>query len=202
MSDEPEVKVVDRRWWVKRDAEGGDVSADEPVRQPGKPAYVEELEQKLAAKELEVADLLGKFRDAAREFDESRVRLRKDVVKEIERGRRLMLVELLDVLDNLDRAIDAAKAASSHDPLLQGVELVRRQFLSKLDGFGVTRVDPLGQAFDPARHDAVTMVPTADPAQDHVVVGVLTPGYLAGEEVLRPATVAVATLQQPQTGLP
>lgn len=193
MSDQPEVKVVDRRWWVKQAEEGG-AASEEPARGPGKPAYVQELEERLAAKDQEVAELLARFREAGREFDESRVRLRKDVVKEVERGRRTMLAELLEVLDNLDRAIDAARAAASHDPLLQGVELVRRLFLSKLEGFGVTRVDPLNGPFDPAHHEAVTVVPTGDPARDGLVVGVLAPGYLVGDEVLRPATVAVAKL--------
>jgi molecular chaperone GrpE len=197
MTDGPDVKVVDRRWWVRQQAEGGAEGAETPPREPEKPGYVQELEQRLAARDQEVAELLGKLREAAREFDESRVRLRKDVVREIERGRRLMIAELLEVLDNLDRAIDAAMAACSHDPLLQGVELVRRQFLSKLEGFGITRVDPLEQAFDPAHHEAVTVVPTGDPARDGVVVGVLAPGYLAGDDLLRPATVAVARLSEP-----
>lgn len=70
--------------------------------------------------------------------------------------------------------------------------LIRRIFfLSKLKGFGVTRIDALGQRFDPALHEAVTMVPTNDPAQEGVVCGVLTPGYLINEGVLRPAMVAV-----------
>ena len=66
-------------------------------------------------------------------------------------------------------------------------------------GFGVTRVDPLGQMFDPVRHEAVTMVPTGESERDGMVVGVLAPGYLVGDDVLRAATVAVARLSEALT---
>ena len=78
------------------------------------------------------------------------------------------------------------------DTLLQGVELVRRQFLAKLEGFGVKRIESEGQKFDPALHDAVTAVPAATPDQDGTIVGVIRHGYRIGDDVLRPASVAVA----------
>jgi 2-oxoglutarate ferredoxin oxidoreductase subunit alpha len=84
-------------------------------------------------------------------------------------------------VDNLDRAIDAARRAGETGTLLQGVEMVRSQFLAKLDGFGVKRMAPLGRPFDPARHEATSMVPVSDAAQDNVVVGVFTrPGPATG----------------------
>jgi len=71
---------------------------------------------------------------------------------------------------------------------------VYAQFVAKLAGFGVTRIDALDQPFDPTCHEAVTTVPVTDPASDHAVVGVVRPGYRMGDEVLRPAQVAVAQL--------
>jgi molecular chaperone GrpE len=190
--DDGELKVVDRRWWAQQGDDAAAAPAADSAWRPGKPTYVEELEAQLAEKDRQLQDTLAKYRDAAREFDEARVRLRKDIARDIERGRRTMIAELLEVIDNLDRAIEAARStAVPGDPLLQGVELVRRLFLGKLEGFGVTRVDALGDRFDPTRHEAVTVVPTSDPSQDGIVCGVLTPGYLAGDEVLRPAIVAV-----------
>ena len=72
--------------------------------------------------------------------------------------------------------------------------LVRQQFLSTLDGFGVRRLDPLGERFDPARHEAITTITAASPDDDGVIVGIVRFGYLIGDEVLRPAQVAVARL--------
>jgi molecular chaperone GrpE len=186
------VKVVDRRWWVNQDPAGTAAAAGTPSL---KPTYVEELEGQLAAKDKQLQDALTRYRQAAGEFEESRLRLRREISKDIERGRREILADLLDVVDNLDRALDAAVANTSADSmqsLLQGVELVRRQFLAKLEGFGVTRIDSEGQQFDPALHEAVSAVPAAAPEEDGRIVGVIRHGYRIGEDVLRPASVAVA----------
>ncbi|MGE3841479.1 MAG: nucleotide exchange factor GrpE [Vicinamibacterales bacterium] len=189
---EPELKVVDRRWWVQQ----GDAKVEDPATAkgewtPGKPTYVEELERQLAERDKHLQDTVAKYREAAREFEESRARQRKDVARDVERGRRQLLVEFLDVLDNLERALDAAAKAGGADALVNGVEMVRRQFLSKLEAFGVVPIAALGEVFDPAHHEAVSVVPTADPAQDGRICGVLTAGYRIDQDVLRHATVAV-----------
>ena len=208
MADEYEVpvKVVDRRRWARgEDAAGG---ASSPSL---KPSYVEELERKLADSEKQAQEYLGKYRQASQEFDVARARMRKELAKDAERSRRDVLASLLEVVDNLDRAIDAARKTTktprpgsgqaprpgsgqendAADPLLQGVELVRQQFLSKLEGFGVTRIPTEGAMFDPLVHEAVTTVP-GDEAVDGRIAGVIAQGYRIGDDVLRPALVAVA----------
>jgi molecular chaperone GrpE len=194
MSDKEQeipVKVVDRRWWVNQER-GHTATATAPSL---KPTYVEELEQKLAEKDKQLQDAIARYRGASNEFEESRLRLRREIGKDIERARREVLAELLDVVDNLDRAIDAAKSSSAPDridTLLQGVEMVRQQFLAKLEGFGVKRIESEGQPFDPGLHEAISAVPAATPDQDGRIVGVIRHGYRIGDEVLRPASVAVA----------
>ena len=184
MSDS-ELKVTDRRWWARTE---DPVTGEEPKL---KPKYVEELEAQVAEKTLEIQQLLSKYRGASEEFDQARARLRKELSKDIERGRRSMLVSFLEVLDNLDRALGVA-ADRADDPFVQGVSLVRQQFLSTLESFGVTRIDPIGQMFDPSKHEAVTSVAASTGVPEGQVFGVIRPGYLMGGEVLRPAQVAVA----------
>jgi molecular chaperone GrpE len=192
----PELKVTDRRWWVRPDDESG----GEEWR-PRKPSYVEELERQVADKDRQLSDHIGKYREASSEFETARVRMRRDVGKEVERRTRTVLAELLDVVDNLDRAIEAARQAAERGALLQGVEMVRDQFLAKLEGFGVKRIAPLAQPFDPARHEAASVVPSTDPRQDNVIVGVIREGYEINGELLRPAVVAVARLVlSPESG--
>ena len=142
MSD---LKVTDRRWWAKEQSDTGDV-ADEPKL---KPSYVEELEQKVAAKDEEIQRLIAQYRSASSEFDDARARLRKELSKDVERGRRSLIVSFLEVLDNLDRALEAAGDRAA-DPFVQGVSLVRQQFLGTPEQMGVKRVDPLGTPVDPA----------------------------------------------------
>jgi molecular chaperone GrpE len=185
MSD---LKVTDRRWWARgdRDAEGA-----APDTSSLKPTYIEELEARLAAKDAEIQQLLTKYRGASEEFDQARARLRKEVMKDVERGRRAVLISFLEVLDNLDRAL-AAACDRPDDPFVQGVSLVQQQFVSILEGLGVTRLNPLGDQFDPARHEAVATMSTGPDVPDGQIIGVVRPGYLMGDEVLRPAMVAVA----------
>jgi molecular chaperone GrpE len=196
MSDkeyEVPVKVVDRRWWANQ--ENANTSTGATAKPSLKPTYVEELEQKLAEKDKQLQDAIARYRGASAEFDESRLRMRREIAKDIERGRREILADLLDVVDNLDRALDAARSSATPDrvdTLLQGVEMVRQQFLGKLEGFGVKRIESAGQKFDPALHEAVSAVPAATPDQDGTIVGVIRHGYRIGDDVLRPAAVAVA----------
>lgn len=187
-ASEPGVRVVDRRWWARSDAAE---AAEAPSL---KPSYVEQLERQLAEKDALLQDTIAKYRSGAAEFEDARARLRKEVARDVERGRRTMLVELLDVVDNLDRALEAARETGSNDVLLQGVELVQQQFLSKLEGFGVVRMTALDEPFDPTRHEAVTTVPVSDPARDQKVLGIVKHGYAIGDDVLRPALVAVGQL--------
>lgn len=182
MSD---LKVTDRRWWARGE---GTAEAEAPNL---KPKYVEELEAQLAEKNVEIQQLLSKYRSASEEFDQARARLRKELSKDVERGRRSTLVSFLEVLDNLDRALGAA-ADRTDDPVVQGVSLVRQQFLSTLETFGITRLEPLGQPFDPTKHEAVATVSPTPDHPDGQIVGIVRPGYLIGDEVLRPAQVAVS----------
>jgi molecular chaperone GrpE len=139
-------------------------------------------------------------RQALDEFEQVKSRLRRDTAKEVERGRRAVLVELLDVVDNLERALAAGRdAAAAGDPggndrvggFARGVELVRDQFLAKLGSFGVQRVPAIGTPFDAARHDAVTTTPVDDAAMDGIIMAVIKDGYAVGDDVLRPAAVVV-----------
>jgi molecular chaperone GrpE len=192
VTDDATIKFVDRRRWAGEDGETG--GTDAPLR---KPTYVEELEQRLAEKDRELREVIATYKEAAHEFDAARVRSRRDVAKEVERGKRVILAELLDIVDNLDRAIEAATSGPDAQTLLQGVEMIRTQFLLRLEGFGVTRIAALGEPFDPACHEAVTTIPIAEAAGKDRVVGVIRQGYRIGGDVLRPAVVAVAVEAEP-----
>jgi molecular chaperone GrpE len=190
---DPHVRVVDRRWWAREDRD----SAEADISSGRKPTYVEDLERQLSDARTRIQELGTARRQSVEEFEQARLRMRREVGREVERGRRTILAELLDVLDNLDRAIAASRDAdqstgsSGVEQLLRGVELVRTQFLGKLEGYGVNRVPALGQPFDTARHEAVTTAHVEDAGQDGVVISVIREGYTIGDELLRPAAVVV-----------
>ena len=100
---ESELKVTDRRWWVQNNSAPGGVA--EPNL---KPTNIEELEARLTAKDADLQELLAKYRGAADEFEQARARVRKELSKDVERGRRALLGSFLEILDKLDRALVAA----------------------------------------------------------------------------------------------
>lgn len=188
------MRVVDRRWWAKPDAESDTPDSTEDRRER-KPTVVEELEQQLTRSNDQLQAVLTEHRRAAEEFEQVKLRLRRDTAREVERGRRTVLAEMLDVMDNLDRALAAARGSGpdTTSTLLRGVELVREQFLGKLEGFGVQLLPALHSPFDPQVHEAVSMAPVADPALHGVVIAVTAEGYIIDDELLRPASVVVGT---------
>jgi molecular chaperone GrpE len=104
--------------------------------------------------------------------------------------------DVLTVGDNLKRTIDhVPAAAAAEDPalksFLEGVELTERELLNVLERHGVTRIEPLGQRFDPNCHQAMYEVQNAD-VPEGTVVDVMQSGYAIGDRCLRPALVAVA----------
>ena len=95
------------------------------------------------------------------------------------------------MLDNLDRALEAARTAGGAKGVVGGVELIQRELLKVLERAGVTRYSALGQPFDPTRHEAVARVVSVD-AKPGTVVAETMPGYLLHNRVLRAALVSVA----------
>lgn len=127
--------------------------------------------------------------------------LRKRTTKEVADARLYGITgfarDVLDIADNLQRALDAvpAEARAAADPglisLIEGVELTERSLLNALEKHGVKKFDPLGQKFDPNFQQAMFEVP--DPSVPAgTVVQVMQAGYTIGERVLRPALVGVA----------
>jgi molecular chaperone GrpE (heat shock protein) len=131
------------------------------------------------------------LRQALAELEDAKQRLRRDNERELERLRARALDALLPVLDNLERSISAAESSRNVQALLDGMKLVHGQFLAALAPFGLERVSAVGSRFDPAVHDAVAIIPVADPLQDGVVVAEVEPAYRVGGRIVRPAKVQV-----------
>lgn len=100
--------------------------------------------------------------------------------------------ELLPVIDNLDRAVEAAASGSDGDSFVEGVRLVHADLHSVFDRLGLTSIDPAGERFDPNLHEAISQV-AVEGTDAGVIVEVAQKGFLMGETVVRPARVVVAS---------
>lgn len=144
---------------------------------------------KLSATEQELHNYKLKLAD----FDNARKRMLRDAEVERKYAAEPFARDLLAALDNLDRALDAAKRAGDTGPLAAGVSATAVQFLDVFRRYGVTRIEcEPGTVFDPNLHQAVMQQPDTkfEPGQ---VVQVLQPGFMIHDRVLRPTTVVVAS---------
>jgi molecular chaperone GrpE len=156
---------------------------------------IEQLNAMLAQKEELLRRADQRADQAYREIEAAGRRLAVESARELEQRTRKLLGGFLGVVDDLDRAIASTKAVEHNPEVLAGIELVRRELLAHLGQLGVAPVPALGERFDPERHEAMTLVPVSDPAQDGRVVGVMREAYSIGEDMLRPAGVAVGKLR-------
>jgi molecular chaperone GrpE len=145
----------------------------------------------------ELADAKDRLLRTLAEMENMRKRTEREVADSRIYAITAFARDILTVADNMHRAMQAlddelrAKADTGVKALLDGVELTERELMNALEKHGVKRIEPLGQKFDPNRHQAMYEVEDAS-VPSGSVVQVVQAGYLIGERVLRPALVAVS----------
>ena len=192
----PKVRVNDRRrirLGEEEEGEGGARPAAEETPSV-KPSYVEELEARAREAEQKVTDVQARFEqvraELKRETDELRQRLGRNADERVAREKAAFISALLPVVDNLQRAVEAAESGGSQEALIDGLRGTISGFESVLTQIGAEPVEALAQAFDPELHEAVDTV-EVEPARDHTVTAEYSRGYTMGGQLLRPARVQV-----------
>ena len=122
--------------------------------------------------------------------------LRKRLVREHEKARRRTLErfmgDLLPVRDSLERGLEAAEdQAATVEALKQGKQLIMKMLTKVMDDHGLQIIDPAGEAFDPEKHEAMTMIPSPE-HDENTVIDVIEKGYQLHERLIRPAKVVVS----------
>lgn len=148
-------------------------------------ARIEQLEQ-------ELAEAKDQALRAAADAQNVRRRAEKDVESAHKYALEKFAGDLLEVVDNLDRALQAADTENEAvKPLAEGVELTHKRFIDVLKKFKVEQIDPAGEPFDPNLHQAMTMVPNPD-VEPNTVIDVMQKGYQLNGRLIRPAMVVVS----------
>jgi molecular chaperone GrpE len=149
-----------------------------------------ELVAELEAAEHKRDEYLDDLRRSHADFENYRKRVLREGAVQRERGKADVATPLLEVLDDLDRTLEAAEGSS--DPgLAKGVSLVAEKLVGALHGVGLERIDTTGVAFDPTQHEAVQQQAADTPGDEPLVTAILRPGYRLGDRVLRAAMVVV-----------
>jgi molecular chaperone GrpE len=160
---------------------------------------IRKLQAHLAEKDREITELKDRYLRALADSENARKRIRQQSDESIRLQRENLLRELLPIVDNLERAVDAARGGGNGKSIVEGVEMVLRGLLDFLKTHGVTQISSVGQPFDPERHEAVDHIETAH-HPPNTVVNEFHHGYQIGDRLLRPARVAVAKPPEPGDG--
>jgi molecular chaperone GrpE len=151
-------------------------------------------EAEMNAADIETAPDQASLLRALRDLEAAKGRVERDASRSAQELREKLVGELLPVLDNLDRTIAAAEQSAEAPSVVEGVRLVRSQFVQVLGRYGLERVDARHQPFDPNIHDAIATVAVSHPASHNVVIDQIEPGYRFERRIVRPAKVVVGRL--------
>jgi len=145
----------------------------------------------LKEKAAKADECLDKMLRIQADFENRKKRQEKERADFLKFANENLITELLRVMDDFERAIDSAKNTNDAKVLLQGIEMVRRDFVDILKDSGLKIIDPAGQPFDPEKHEAIEHVEDeSHPA--NTVLEVMRKGYELNGKVLRAATVKVS----------
>ena len=147
------------------------------------------MEEKLEEAQKQAKDNLDKYIRQLAEFENFRKRSNSEKTAMYSNGVRDTVEKLLPVIDNFERAVEAAD--DKEDPMYKGVEMILKQFMEILENLGVKEIPSKGEPFDPTVHSAVMHIDD-ESCDENVVVEVFQKGYTLGDKVIRPSMVKVA----------
>ncbi len=158
---------------------------------------VNHLRELLSEKEKAGEECLSKLRWLKAEFENYQKRSAKEKEELIELANQELILKLLDVLDNFERALESAKKGGDRGSVIQGIEMIHQQLLKTLEEEGLSPIEALGKPFDPFKHEAVEKVESQE-HEDGTIVGEIQRGYQFKSRVLRPSKVKVVKNPSPK----
>jgi molecular chaperone GrpE len=158
---------------------------------PPEGSAAEAYERRARLAEDRLGEVLAAYRKLKVDNDAYRGRLTKNFERRYEQRRERLLLKFIDILDNLDRALEAAETTYTGEPMIEGLILVRTQLLQTLQDEGLERIPVLGLAYDPATSEAVQTQAVDDPEHHHVVIKELMRGYRLNGRIARASRVVV-----------
>lgn len=171
------------------------VEPEPEKNEPGPPEQViEKLRQQLEEAQAEARANHDRFLRERADLENFKKRMQREKAEALRFACEPLIRELLPVVDNLERA--AEHGTGNGQSILEGVKLVLKSFIDVLDRYGVTRIDAVGEPFDPSRHQAMAQVESAEHEPNRVVEQHHR-GYLLHDRLLRPALVTVSSRKNP-----
>lgn len=162
-------------------------------------AVADRVEQQLRAEQQKAGEYLDLLRRTQADFINYRRRISQEQIETSSAAQIALLAQLLPVLDDFERALQATPPDLAEQPWVRGLGLVERHLVALLEQLGVQKIGARGEPFDPRRHEALTVEESGD-VPEGTILQVARQGYVLGERVIRPAQVIVAGAPSPVSG--
>jgi len=168
---------------------------DESVKTNFDKKYIFELEAKISKLEDDFEKRDTQYKRLAADFENFRRRQDSEKENLLKFGAENLLLDILPVIDNFDRAIDVSKKAKDMDSLLTGIELIKRQLIESMYKNGLEVIQALDTPFDPNFHESVQKI-VDDTKEDQTVIHEVQKGYTLFGKVIRPTTVVISATSE------
>ena len=165
---------------------------EDTLEEEALPSGIKAFQDELETKKKEYDELYDKYLRAAADFDNYKKRVAKEKADIMSYGNEDLIKELLHVLDNLERALEHSETSKEARPIIEGINLVHKQFLGCLEKFGVKPINASkGDKFDPNFHQAIEYEQSSDMKPD-LIISEMLKGYTLSDRLLRPSLVVVS----------
>ncbi len=158
------------------------------------PNYVERLKQEAEEKDKRLREYIAAYKEKSGENDDFRKRLEKDNDVRLDQFKANLFARLVPILDNLNRAIQTTNSKKDFEGLLQGVEIVAKQFSRELKNNEVEKIETQNRKFNPQTDEVVMTEQTSNPEEDNNIIEEFEPGYVFKDKLIKAAKVKVAHL--------
>jgi molecular chaperone GrpE len=195
--EEEPIRVTDKRFWMQDEAP----ETPEAQAYSFKPSYVEEMEKKLSDSQKKLEEMMSSYKElkqeSAAEIQKARERIQNEFNRRTAKTKSELVGKFIDILENFERALAAADQKHSFESLLEGVQLIRSQFVAALAEHDITELNLIGQPFNPELAEAVGVIEVESEEEDQLVLEIVSKGYSMGDFLIRPAKVKIGRVTIP-----
>ena len=181
---------------MKNNKKTEDLIIEEDLRNSGEQEIkTEDLQQKLEEQQCEINELMNRLLRTQADFENYRRRSRKELAEMSQLGAEKVILELLPVLDNFERALLSSKDDPELEQFIVGMGMIHRQLKGVLEKEGLREIEAINELFDPEKHYAVAQIPTSE-FEDNIIMEEIQKGYFLNEKVIRASTVCVSKKEE------
>ncbi len=192
-NEKKNIKIVDKRFWAQKNISPEEIGKEVEGFDERKlfPSYVAELEDKLKRSEQQLTEYISAYKGLKNQQNSFMKRMEKLKENEVEEYKIKLLGRIIEIIDDLERAISAYSRYKDSDSLYKGLELIHQQMIKLLNSENIELIEIKDDNLDPKFVEPIAIEPTDDKEKDNKIAEQVLPGYIFKDKVIRAAKVKI-----------